>query len=97
MTEYIFELSNDYLLKISHGVYEILKVEPGEKAVFMLEQKGSSARQVMCCRKFEDVIEALIRCELRNEDVNTLFDILNVLQAIYAEVRELKAHIPPSF
>lgn len=84
--QHIIELSNRYQLTIGDSGFVLYTIERDSEGRF--KRTGGKP-----CVSFEGVVEALERRELSQEDVLCLQDIKKVLQAIKAEIREIRARI----
>lgn len=82
--QHIIELSNRYQIAFSDNGFVFYQLILTNDGVWK-RSKGQ------LCRNFEAVIETLQHCELNNEEVNSLNDCANALQAILAEIKEIKA------
>ncbi|OOF79701.1 hypothetical protein [Rodentibacter caecimuris] len=83
MQEHIIELSNRYALKLNENhVYILYKIKLNDKGNY--ERVGGKV-----CKDLFAFANSLIYCELMNEDVISLAEMVKVLKAIYAEVQRI--------
>ncbi|QPB43050.1 hypothetical protein [Rodentibacter haemolyticus] len=82
MQEHIIDLTNRYCLKLSNGKYVLYEIDLKDNGTY--ERTGGKV-----CNDLFSAFNSVTYCELNQEEVTNITEVIKRLEAIQAEIKRI--------